>query len=63
MRHREDYACIVLLDQRYQNPKVNAKISGWLMRSYQAVDQPKESLEPTIRNFFAKRTGSGIILK
>ena len=37
IRHQNDYAAIVLLDERYVRSGVSAKLPGWLARSFRAA--------------------------
>ena len=30
IRHKDDYACIALLDQRYETPRIMRKLPGWI---------------------------------
>lgn len=53
VRHKDDYACIILVDQRYTMQKVNSKISGWIMRSYQNVSDTMKINDQIIK-FFEK---------
>lgn len=33
VRHRNDYACVVLLDKRYSRPKTQQALPTWIQRS------------------------------
>eukprot|EP00826_Nyctotherus_ovalis_P004726 TRINITY_DN11043_c0_g2_i1.p3 TRINITY_DN11043_c0_g2~~TRINITY_DN11043_c0_g2_i1.p3 ORF type:complete len:203 (+),score=52.07 TRINITY_DN11043_c0_g2_i1:1901-2509(+) len=54
VRHKDDYACIVLLDHRYSSSRINGKISGWLMRSFKAEDT-MQAAEQDVKAFFTNK--------
>ena len=39
IRHREDYAVIVLADQRYARPSVTSKLPAWISRQLTTLDK------------------------
>ena len=39
IRHREDYAVIVLADQRYARPSVGSKLPTWISRQLTRLDK------------------------
>ena len=32
IRHQSDYACIILLDKRYQSERIKSKLPGWIQK-------------------------------
>ncbi|VVA92008.1 unnamed protein product [Arabis nemorensis] len=45
IRHRFDYGAIILLDERYREPRNRASISKWLRQSIKLYDNFEESME------------------
>ncbi|KAL4805264.1 helicase C-terminal domain-containing protein [Aspergillus unguis] len=45
IRHRNDYAAIVLIDKRYERPSIQSKLPGWIKKS---VNTPTASPSPTL---------------
>lgn len=41
IRHREDYASIILIDRRYASARIQAKLPGWIRDGIQKVDATK----------------------
>lgn len=41
IRHREDYASIILIDRRYASTRIQAKLPGWIREGMQKVDVGK----------------------
>jgi chromosome transmission fidelity protein 1 len=41
IRHREDYATIVLIDKRYTSPSIQDKLPGWIKTGLVSVDVTK----------------------
>lgn len=39
IRHKNDYAAIYLIDQRYDMPRIQSKLPAWLKKSIRKVDQ------------------------
>ncbi|EPY53150.1 ATP-dependent DNA helicase Chl1 [Schizosaccharomyces cryophilus OY26] len=39
IRHRNDYACILLLDHRYNRPSIRSKLPGWLQEHLEVPSQ------------------------
>ena len=39
IRHKGDYACIVLADHRYLKPSMKPKLPGWIAGSLQPIDR------------------------
>lgn len=54
VRHKDDYACILLLDHRYSSGRVSGKLSAWLMRSFKAQDT-MQAAHQDAKAFFANR--------
>ncbi|KAL2788349.1 helicase C-terminal domain-containing protein [Aspergillus keveii] len=40
IRHRNDYAAIVLIDKRYGRPNIQAKLPGWIKQSMEGSSSP-----------------------
>ncbi|PWY67574.1 DNA repair helicase [Aspergillus heteromorphus CBS 117.55] len=60
IRHREDYAAIVLIDRRYDKPAVQAKLPAWIKQSMAGSDirRPAGSAIQSLSQFFkGKRAG------
>ncbi|KAL3458505.1 helicase C-terminal domain-containing protein [Aspergillus heterothallicus] len=58
IRHRNDYAAIVLIDKRYERPNIQAKLPGWIKQSMQGSSTPLPAgatLERLARFFTNKR--------
>ena len=59
IRHREDYACIVLLDRRYRMPRIEGKLPGWIR---QGLVKPREDgsfggVVGGLKEFFRSKDG------
>lgn len=52
IRHREDYAVILLVDQRYARPSVSAKLPTWIAKHLQKMDKFPPAIG-AISKFFA----------
>ncbi|RAL08409.1 DNA helicase [Aspergillus homomorphus CBS 101889] len=54
IRHRNDYAAIVLMDKRYGRPNINGKLPAWIKQSMMAtsVDQPADRTIQSLSTFF-----------
>ncbi|KAL4882341.1 helicase C-terminal domain-containing protein [Aspergillus karnatakaensis] len=58
IRHRNDYAAIVLIDQRYGRPNIQAKLPGWIKQSLEGnSDQPARVTLEGLTRFFAGKSG------
>jgi chromosome transmission fidelity protein 1 len=55
IRHRGDYAAILLLDKRYDSARINTKLPGWIRNGLVK--------EPTSRNFGAAMTSLGTFFR
>lgn len=51
IRHRSDYASVVLLDRRYSSSRIQSKLPGWIQASI--VDLQQISLAASLSGFFA----------
>lgn len=54
IRHRGDYAAILLLDRRYAAPRIQAKLPGWIRNSLSNGTGTRE-VENRLDAFFAQR--------
>ena len=54
VRHKDDYACVILLDHRYSNTRINGRISNWLMRSFKP-EPNMQTTEQDIKTFFTNK--------
>ncbi|KIW05553.1 uncharacterized protein PV09_03431 [Verruconis gallopava] len=57
IRHRNDYACIFLIDRRYGSERIQGKLPGWIRGSLRTCDDMREVLQGTRAFFAAKRDG------
>ncbi|KFH65683.1 hypothetical protein MVEG_09156 [Podila verticillata NRRL 6337] len=57
IRHRGDYAAIVLLDKRYDTPRIRKKLPGWIGSSIEVCGQFGPAVKHLAGFFRAKRTG------
>ena len=55
IRHREDYASIILLDRRYRNDRIQAKLPAWIRQGMVETDEPIISLTRRVESFFAAK--------
>lgn len=54
VRHINDYACVFLLDDRYQRPELRTKLPQWISRHLQLASKFEEVNIKT-KEFFSKR--------
>jgi hypothetical protein len=40
IRHRGDYACILLVDRRYGSPRIRGQLPAWIQRGLVAAPPP-----------------------
>jgi chromosome transmission fidelity protein 1 len=62
IRHQGDYACIIMLDKRYNSPNIQSKLPGWIQRSLvkNAGGKRFSEVSDSIRQFFeAKKLAKG----
>ncbi|RDH27643.1 ATP-dependent DNA helicase-like protein [Aspergillus welwitschiae] len=55
IRHRNDYAAIVLVDRRYEKPGIQAKLPAWIKQSMvgSSVQRPAGATVQSLAKFFA----------
>jgi chromosome transmission fidelity protein 1 len=53
IRHKDDYAVIILLDSRYRNPKLKDRLATWMHPFIELQDQFGSSIE-RVSTFFKK---------
>ena len=54
IRHREDYAAILLLDHRYSRPDIQSQLPGWIRDRVQVADK-FGPVVATTRKFFKSK--------
>lgn len=57
IRHKGDYASIILLDRRYGTKGIQEKLPGWIKSSLRAASSTNEVVEET-RQFFKSKAGT-----
>ncbi|KAF9312900.1 ATP-dependent DNA helicase chl1 [Podila horticola] len=60
IRHRGDYAVIVLLDKRYDTPRIRKKLPGWIGSSIEVCEQFGQAVKHVAGFFRAKRAGGTV---
>jgi chromosome transmission fidelity protein 1 len=60
IRHRGDYACIILLDKRYQGERVKGKLPAWIRKGLVASDDQRPFMDviESLQLFFAAKEGA-----
>ena len=60
IRHREDYAAILMIDKRFGNPRIRGKLPGWIQEGLVADAGEKTfgQLMGTLGGFFRGKKGS-----
>lgn len=58
IRHKEDYASIILLDRRYSKAKIEEKLPGWIRQGIVNVGHDFPSVTKALTAFFDKKEGS-----
>ena len=56
IRHVNDYAAIVMIDRRYETPRIQGKLPGWIQGSLvsaAATDRPAQMTVQRLSRFFA----------
>lgn len=58
IRHRNDYAAIVLIDRRYDKPGIQAKLPAWIKQSMvgSSVQRPAGATIQSLAKFFASKS-------
>ena len=58
IRHRNDYAAILLVDKRFASPRIHKKLPGWIKDSMKVDAAPMTTveLERRLANFFASKS-------
>nr|XP_001395061.2 ATP-dependent RNA helicase CHL1 [Aspergillus niger CBS 513.88] len=58
IRHRNDYAAIVLVDRRYEKPGIQAKLPAWIKQSMvgSSVQRPAGATVQSLAKFFASKS-------
>ncbi|KAL5332816.1 helicase C-terminal domain-containing protein [Aspergillus crustosus] len=59
IRHRNDYAAIILIDQRYERSNIQAKLPGWIKQSLERsyADLPAGAALDGLTRFFGSKSG------
>ncbi|EPX75325.1 ATP-dependent DNA helicase Chl1 [Schizosaccharomyces octosporus yFS286] len=55
IRHQKDYACILLLDHRYNRPSIRSKLPGWLQEHLEVPNQFGHAIRQVSTFFRTKR--------
>ncbi len=57
IRHRNDYACIILLDKRYTNERVKGKLPGWIQKGLvrDGGSKPFSAVMGSLSGFFRSK--------
>lgn len=57
IRHRNDYAAILLVDQRYSSPRIHNKLPAWIRDTMETSSEPKviQQIERSLISFFASK--------
>ncbi|KAH2187438.1 ATP-dependent DNA helicase chl1 [Aspergillus fumigatus] len=60
IRHRNDYAAIVMIDRRYEKANIQGKLPAWIKESMlrRSVRRPASALAADLSNFFSGRSSS-----
>ena len=57
IRHKEDYATLLLLDHRYARPEIRAQLPGWIRDHVKVAEKFGHSI-PLVTSFFKKKKAS-----
>lgn len=57
IRHRNDYAAIIMIDKRYNTPRVQGKLPAWIRQSFVSGPAPSstEAILKELSKFFSRR--------
>lgn len=55
IRHKDDYACILLLDQRYDKPSILGQLPGWIKTRVDTCDRFGPVMSKVTKFFKEKR--------
>ncbi|CAD7950551.1 unnamed protein product [Amoebophrya sp. A25] len=55
IRHKNDWAALLLLDQRYASGRVKEDISSWLRSRFQPMRWDTDTTKQGLRTFFCER--------
>lgn len=55
IRHRADYATLLLVDKRYNRSNISSKLPVWLSNSFQQINSFSQAKD-LIERFFSQRT-------
>lgn len=57
IRHVNDYAAIVMIDRRYETPRIQGKLPGWIRGSFVASpsERPAQATVRRLSKFFAEK--------
>jgi chromosome transmission fidelity protein 1 len=60
IRHRNDYAAIVMIDRRYEKANIQGKLPAWIKQSMvrHSVRRPASALAEDLSNFFSGRSSN-----
>lgn len=60
IRHVNDYAAIVMIDRRYETPRIQGKLPGWIRGSLvsAATARPAQMTVQRLSKFFAEKNNS-----
>jgi chromosome transmission fidelity protein 1 len=58
IRHRNDYAAIVMIDRRYEKANIQGKLPAWIKQSMlrRSVRRPASALAEDLSKFFSGRS-------
>lgn len=56
IRHRNDYAVIMLFDQRYEQPSIYKRLPGWIQKSLRVDRRGLEEKMADVKRFFESRS-------
>lgn len=58
IRHRNDYAAIIMIDKRYDTPRIQGKLPTWIRQSFVSspTHRPAGAILSSLSKFFARQT-------